>query len=154
MGEVRGKNNIVGKNNSDDYLKESDCLYGWEKGVGVRMGYYGRMLLMLHWKKDHLPNSCDNMYYKIASKSRILALLVMCGVERFTLSLNQSTSLTFNVSLKIEAIYVSPKATIIQYCTFRLWTVTCSENLPYISKSECRFYSEFKNDRMQMKNTS
>ena len=42
------------------------------------MGCYGRMLLMLAETRI----------------TRILALFVMCGVERFTLSLNQSISLT------------------------------------------------------------
>ena len=75
MGGVRG---TVGKNNCNNYVKGSDCLYGWENGVGVRMGCYGRMLLMLAETRI----------------TRILALFVMCGVERFTLSLNQSISLT------------------------------------------------------------
>ena len=54
MGGVRG---TVGKNNCNNYVKGSDCLYGWENGVGVRMGCYGRMLLMLCWNKDHKDSS-------------------------------------------------------------------------------------------------
>ena len=44
-------------------------------------------------RKDRQPHLCDNLYHKIASENRTLVLLVACGVERHTLSLNESTSL-------------------------------------------------------------
>ena len=54
------------------------------------MGCYGRMLLMLAETRI----------------TRILALFVMCGVERFTLSLNQSISLTL---VKLRPVLYHPK---------------------------------------------
>lgn len=44
-------------------------------------------------KKKHILYLCDNLFCKIASDDRILALLNVCVVERHAISLNQSTSL-------------------------------------------------------------
>ena len=58
------------------------------------MGCYRRMLLTVYWKIDHLPYTYDNLCCKIASENGVLLILVVCVVERYTLSLNQSSSLT------------------------------------------------------------
>ena len=72
-------------------------------------------------------------------------LLVVCGLKRYVLSLNQSY-----IFCKTKANSVIAKentvATMIQYDISRLRAVTYNEKLPinllYISRSEQRYYSE------------
>lgn len=45
----------------------------------------------------------DNLCFKIASKNRVLVLLVVCGIERHAEHVNQSTRLTSKPSRKTEA---------------------------------------------------
>ena len=83
----------VDENSSDTCVNGYVLLYGWERGLRVTMKCYGRMLLTLCWKKKHILYLCDNLFCKIASDDRILALLNVCVVEKHAINLNQSTSL-------------------------------------------------------------
>ena len=53
----------------------------------------------------------DDLCFKIASKNRVLVLLVVCGIERHAQHVNQSTSLTSKPSSKIEANSTSQRRT-------------------------------------------
>ena len=64
-----------------------DCLYGLEGRVGEGMGLYWKWLLTLCQKNDYLPYLCDDLCWKIASKNKILVLLVVCDVERYDMSI-------------------------------------------------------------------
>ena len=93
-----------------------DDIYDMKKSIG--------------WlKKDRQPHLCDNLYHKIASENRTPVLLVACGVERHTLSLNESTSLLSKHFCKMEANSVSQRRTwknnaMMQYDSFEIRIVT------------------------------
>ena len=57
---------------------------------GYYLWYAGGMLTMVCLRKEYLIYLCDNFCCKIGSDNRILALLVVFGVESHTLRLNQS----------------------------------------------------------------
>ena len=56
---------IVGANGIDNCGSGYDCFYGWDSGLGLWVGCYGRLLLMVYWKKDHQLCLCDKLCCKI-----------------------------------------------------------------------------------------
>ena len=60
--------------------------------IVMTMGFYGMMLLLVCWKKNHLLCLCGNLCCKIASENSILVFIVVYDIELHALSLNQSTS--------------------------------------------------------------
>ena len=59
-----------------------ECEWGWGAIGGYYLRYAGKSIIY------HIL--CGKMSFKIAVENRILVLVVLCGVERNTLSPNQS----------------------------------------------------------------
>ena len=117
-------------NGSHDYVWMSKIGFTAGKGEWEWGDYIYDMKKGIGWlKKDRQPHLCDTLYHKIASENRTLVLLVACGVERHTLSLNESTSLISKHFCKMEANSVSQRRTwknnaMMQYDSFEIRIVT------------------------------
>ena len=81
------------------------------KGGGSEDGMLQEVATYSVLKKNDFDILCDNLYCKIALEKRILVFVVVCGVQRHALFLNQSTSLISKLFSETKANSVSQRRT-------------------------------------------